>query len=216
MNTKNLNLVTYGLGDVTDWITGFSNNMNLIDNFAGSVDSKIKNVESSTDNLDQQVQNISNELTNFGEEMDTMNTNINSISTRVQQNTSLINAIPKMKKYTLVFDNNPTIRMKWYQTTYNDLYTIYATMTITNQRTFPAGETHLNATFTSMDAPFFRSSVGYTSSLSAWMNSNNTIQYFNTFFKVTSDNKITFTLKNSNTHDMPAGTTMSFQYCLTL
>lgn len=215
MNTKNLNLVTYGLGDVTDWITGFSNNMNLIDNFAGNVESKIKNVESSTDNLDQQVQNISNELTNFGEEMDTMNTNINSISTRVQQNTSLINAIPKMKKYTISLDNT-NMGMRWYQTTYNDLYQIYVTLKLTNAQTFPAGETHINGTFTSMDAPFFNSTRTHISSLCVWMNADNTIQFFNSFFKVTSDNKITFTLKNSSEQNMAAGTTMSFQYCLAL
>lgn len=216
MNTKNLNLTTYQLGDVTDWITGFSRNMDLIDNYAGATDLKLKNVESSAENLDQQVTNISHELTTFGEEMNTMNTNINSISSRVQQNTSLINAIPKMKKYTLLINDDSNISMKWYQTTYNDLYQIYATLKIKNQQTFPVGEKNLNATFTSMDAPFFRSTVGHISSLSPWMNGDDTAQYFNTFFKVTSDNKITFTLKNSVEHQMAAGTLMAFSYCLAL
>lgn len=215
MNTKNLNLTTYQLGDITDWITGFSRNMDLIDNYAGATDLKIKNVESSSENLNQQVTNISHELTTFGEEMDTMNTNISSISSRVQQNTSLINAIPKMKKYTISLDNE-NLTMRWYQTTYNDLYQIYATLKLTNAQTFAAGETNINGVFTSMDAPFFNSTRNHISSLCAWMNADNTIQYFNSFFKVTSDNKITFTLKNSNTQNMAQGTIMSFQYCLAL
>lgn len=215
MNTKNLNLTTYQLGDITDWVTGFSRNMELIDNYAGATDLKIKNVESSNENLNQQVTNISHELTTFGEEMDTMNTNINSISSRVQQNTSLINAIPKMKKYTISLDNE-NLTMRWYQTTYNDLYQIYATLKLANAQTFTAGETHINGVFTSMDAPFFNSTRNHISSLCAWMNADNTIQFFNSFFKVKSDNKITFTLKNSNPHNMAEGTIMSFQYCLAI
>ena len=213
MNTKNLNLTTYQLGDVTDWITGFSRNMDLIDNYAGETNLKIKNVESSSENLNQQVTNISHELTTFGEEMDTMNNNVSSISSRVQQNTSLINAIPKCKKYSNTVNNN-NMSLIWYQITYNDLYSIWACVTFKETYTFRAGVTNLEITFTSTDRPFFQSTVNNCTNTCKWTSPKSLLNYFYIFAQVKSNNKIKLTLDASKSFDI--SDPIAFNFCLKL
>lgn len=95
MKTKNLSLETYQLGDIPDWVTGFSNNMDLIDNFAGNVNEKIENVETSNTNIDQQVQALTSEVDSFGTELSALQESSADLTETVNQNTTLINQLNK-------------------------------------------------------------------------------------------------------------------------